>query len=297
MERVCFIILHYKDLQVTDQCVQSILAMEQQRRVEIVIVDNDIKETATKREKLLQQYQSISNIHVIQIKENGGFSYANNIGYSYAREKLGASFILVLNNDIEFTQKDFVEKLERSYEQHMCHVLGPDIVRNSTGEHQNPLDTRVRTKTEAEYTIKMNQFALKWYSVLYPVLFLQKKLEEHKRIHQKRKNADFYSKVQKEIVPFGACLIFTPKFIENEVYAFTPETAFYYEEYILTLRCKRKGYTIVYDPELSVLHESGAVTKKSLGNEWKRIRFMMEQTMEACRIYNACLCERNEKFI
>ena len=265
MEQVCFIILHYKDSQVTDQCVRSILAMEQQERIEIVIVDNDIKETAIKREKLLQQYQSISNIHVIQIKENGGFSYANNIGYSFAREKLGASFILVLNNDIEFTQKDFVKKLDYSYRQHPCHVLGPDIVRNSTMEHQNPLDTRVRTKAEAEYTIRMNQFALKYYSVLYPVLYLQTKLEEQKRIQQKRKNSDFYSTVQNGIVLFGACLIFTPKFIENEIYAFTPETAFYYEEYILTLRCKRKGYTIVYDPELSVLHESSAVTKKKFG--------------------------------
>ena len=43
MEYVSFVILHYKDYSVTDTCVRSILAMEQQERIRIVIVDNDIK--------------------------------------------------------------------------------------------------------------------------------------------------------------------------------------------------------------------------------------------------------------
>ena len=40
MEYVSFVILHYKDYSVTDTCVRSILAMEQQERIRIVIVDN-----------------------------------------------------------------------------------------------------------------------------------------------------------------------------------------------------------------------------------------------------------------
>ncbi|MFR7389444.1 MAG: hypothetical protein ACLUTU_11245 [Blautia faecis] len=43
MEYVSFVILHYKDYSVTDTCVRSILAMEQQERIRIVIVDNDIQ--------------------------------------------------------------------------------------------------------------------------------------------------------------------------------------------------------------------------------------------------------------
>ena len=59
-----------------------------------------------------------------------------------------------MNNDIEFTQKDFISRLEKSYVNNQCYVLGPDVIRQSTGEHQNPMDTRLRTKEEAEYTIK-----------------------------------------------------------------------------------------------------------------------------------------------
>ena len=45
MDYISFVILHYKDIKVTDTCVQSILAMEQQERIRIVIVDNDIQKS------------------------------------------------------------------------------------------------------------------------------------------------------------------------------------------------------------------------------------------------------------
>ena len=51
MEYVSFVILHYKDYSVTDTCVRSILAMEQQERIRIVIVDNDIQKKEKDREK------------------------------------------------------------------------------------------------------------------------------------------------------------------------------------------------------------------------------------------------------
>ena len=57
MEYVSFVILHYKDYSVTDTCVRSILAMEQQERIRIVIVDNDIQKKEKDRQELLQKYQ------------------------------------------------------------------------------------------------------------------------------------------------------------------------------------------------------------------------------------------------
>lgn len=282
---VSFVILHFGDWKVTDNCIQSILKMKRQEQIRIVIVDNDIKKPIAERKILQERYETNAAIHVIQILENGGFSYANNIGYAYAREQQNASFILVLNNDIEFLQVDFIERLEQAYLNNPCHILAPDIVKASTKEHQNPMDTRIRTKEEAEYTIRMNHFALKWYPVLYPVLYLQNKYSEKKSLENKRKNEEYYNRIQQNIVPFGACLIFTPQFVQLETKAFDPETNFYYEEYILTLRCQRKGYEIVYDPELKLLHESGAATKKSMKNEWSKTRFIIEKMINACEIY------------
>ena len=68
-------------------------------------------------------------------------------------------------------KKTLISRLEKSYVNNQCYVLGPDVIRQSTGEHQNPMDTRLRTKEEAEYTIKMNRLALRFYPVMYPVVY------------------------------------------------------------------------------------------------------------------------------
>mgnify|MGYP000626994418 CR=1 FL=1 len=73
MDYISFVILHYKDIKVTDTCVQSILAMEQQERIRIVIVDNDIQKSEKDRKELSLKYQENSQIKILQIKENGGF--------------------------------------------------------------------------------------------------------------------------------------------------------------------------------------------------------------------------------
>ena len=109
--------------------------------------------------------------------------------------------------------------------------------------------------------MRMNRLALKFYPVLYPLVSWKLNREEKARLQQKAENKTFYQTVQENIVPFGACLIFTPEFVKREEVAFTPETQFFYEEYILTGRCRKKGYRIVYDPALQAYHESGAATK------------------------------------
>lgn len=285
MDIVSFVVLHYKDCKSTDSCVRSILRMEQQERIRLVIVDNDIQEDPQKRSKLARRYQGEERIAVLPIQENGGFSYANNKGYACAREQQGASCILVLNNDIEFMQTDFIQRLDDILAQHPCHVLGPDIVRRSTGEHQNPMDTRLRTKAEAEYTMRMNRAALRWYSVLYPVLYWYNERLKKKQSQQRQTETPYYNSVQEDIVAHGACLIFTPAFVKQEKNAFEPETPFFYEEYLLAHRCRKKDYKMIYHPALKVLHESGTATKRSYKSEKARLRFQMERTAEAAGIY------------
>lgn len=285
MDLVSFVILHYKDISVTDACVQSILRMEGQERLRIVVVDNDTALPPEKREKLRLRYAADPRIAVLPMTGESGFSRANNEGYRYAREVQKASYIVVCNNDIEFLQKDFAAKMEDSFRRHPCHVLGPDIVRQGTGEHQNPMDTRLRTKKEAQFTIRMNRLALRFYPASYPLVYWMLKRQQKAAKEQKQENEAFYRGCHRNVVPFGACLIFTPLFVEKEEKAFAPETPFFYEEYILANRCRRKGYDIVYDPAMTVRHENGAATKKSYQTEKERILFMLERTAKACEVY------------
>ena len=58
-------------------------------------------------------------------------SYANNQGYQYARKHFGKSYIIVLNNDIEFTQKDFISRLEKSYVNNQQGYESMELMENS----------------------------------------------------------------------------------------------------------------------------------------------------------------------
>lgn len=285
MKKVGFVILHYKDIEVTDMCVQSILQMDQQDKIKIVVVDNDIQEIIEKRQKLLAHYRWAENITVLQIQENGGFSYANNRGYERIREELRDCFIVVANNDIEFIQQDFVYRINEIFNKSHCHILAPDIIQRGSGNHQNPLDISLRTKEEAESTIRMNRLGLYGYPFLYPLIRWKLQNDEKEALCRKKQNEQFYKVPHPNIVPFGACLIFTPDYVKNETRAFDPETQFFYEEYILAYKCKQKNYLIYYEPSVKIYHESGQATKRTYSSDKKRIRFMLERTKEACEVY------------
>ena len=83
MDTVTFVILHYKDRAITDKCIQSILKLENQEQIQIVIVDNDIHKQKNSRKELGDFYKGNSRIHVLPVYENGGFPHANNKGYAY----------------------------------------------------------------------------------------------------------------------------------------------------------------------------------------------------------------------
>lgn len=288
MDKAAFVILHYGEANTTDLCLSSIRQIEGWEKTEVIVVDNNVKKTEPEREIQKKHFETAPNIHVLQNHGQGGFSEANNLGYAYAREQ-ECSFILVINNDITFPQRDFLERMYHSYESNSCHVLAPDVIRASTGEHQNPMDSRIRTAKEAEYTIRMNKLSLRFYPVAYPLLARWEIKQNEATLKAKSEKTDYYQMPHEDIVPFGACLIFTPSFVTTEEKAFQPETHFFYEEYILTLRCQKQGYLTRYDPGLKVLHESGSATRAFYKTDRKRMKFQLERTMNAAEVYLAFL--------
>ena len=292
MSKICFAVLHYGNHDVTEKCVQSILKLRTKHQVRVLIIDNDSR----KQEQERFEYRDIFKeqpVEYLTIREQSGFSKANNRGYEYLREKYQPDFVVMTNNDISFIQEDFCERLVASYEQNQYDVLGPDIISEATGEHQNPIDETGRSKVQASYTIFMNRLSLAVFPLVYPLLkkkfcpdresvpnidrdsLIRRMTEEH----QKR------SEIRKEVVPCGACLVFSTSFIQREDKAFSPETEFYYEEYILYERCRRQHAMIIYDSSMWVLHGDGVATKRKAGNEKNKMRFMLENTCKSAKKY------------
>ena len=73
----CFAVLHYGDIKITANCINSLLKLNQIQDCLIVILDNDIRGNA--KEDLLKKYHFFPNIQFIKMEEKCGFSKANNL--------------------------------------------------------------------------------------------------------------------------------------------------------------------------------------------------------------------------
>lgn len=277
---ICFVILHYKRTEETAKCIESILKMRGSSGMHILVVDNSMKDNSG--QILKERYRDYENIHVIPSEENAGFSRGNNIGYQYGVKYFQPDFMVVVNNDIEFLQEDFEERLEGLYRQTEFAVLGPDVIHAATGGHQSPIDLRLRTEEEAEATIKKNRIALKFFGVLTPALSL---ILDGMYDNKGNGLPISYEERHEQAVLLGACLIFSRKFIDRSQKAFEPETEFYYEEYILACRCEREGMKLIYDPAIRVRHESGTATRQSYGVRRRRLKFILSNIMKGCQVY------------
>ena len=63
VDTTAFVILHYGDAKITDICVQSILRMEHQDHIQIVIVDNELQRPEKGRQK---NFQTIKEKKILQ---------------------------------------------------------------------------------------------------------------------------------------------------------------------------------------------------------------------------------------
>ena len=259
---VAFVILHYKTLQETRDCLESLLNLEQPATLErqIVVVDNASHNGSL--ESLQQQYGSYLDVHFVALPENIGFARGNNAGYGYAKQTLKADFIILLNNDTEIVQHDFLENLLRIYENTPFDVLGPDIL-TLDQQHQNPKASRGYTQAEVATKIRQTRRNL-WlnrtgfYELLIGWDHLKKHLKPAKP--DKLRHAALTDQPQVNVVLHGSCLIFSPTYIRRFKGLFDG-TFLYCEEEILWSFAQQQKLRLVYDPSLQILHKEDRATQ------------------------------------
>ena len=265
MPLVTFVILHYMTLGVTVRCIDSVLNKITYNNYKILVVDNG-SENNTGRQ-LRNLYKNNSKVCVMCLECNKGFSSGNNAGYVYAKENLFSDYIIMINNDIEIIQSDFVQRAITCFEDTSYYVLGPDII-NADGEHQNPSRNHFITKSEVRNFI-VRQKIIRQYLKLHKrfnqsvPMFYIRLIETRKR---KRKEKTVKDCIQTNISLFGACFIFSPRYLQESPYAFEELTFMYGEEELLSLRCKRNNWLILYNPSLRIFHAESVATAYSHNN-------------------------------
>lgn len=278
MNKVCFIILHYGEKSIIENCINMLLKLDNNNSISILIVDNNTDKTMNEREKIKINYEKNKKIEFYFLNKTTGFSRANNLGYKLVREKYNPDYIVLMNNDIMIKQSDFIKKINDSYTKYHYMILSPDIISQRNGMHQSPIDNKIRTKFQINCTIIINFIFLKLYFLLYPLLIYYFEKDRHGKVIDKNIRME-------NVVPCGACFIVSKDFIENNDKIFYPETNFYYEEYILHYQCKQKEYLIIYDPDIKVFHGDGIATQMRLQDKKKKIKFILRNTLNSAKVY------------
>lgn len=277
----CFVILHYLDLKMTEECINSIIDIIDYDQYYIVIVDNASPNGSG--EKLKEQYKRNNRIVVLESENNVGFANGNNLGYAYAQKKLKSDFIICINNDVLMKQRDFLQRIITIEEKEKCAILGPDIISKSS-EHQSPRRIRRLSLSEVKKNIFRKRIMLLyfyWKKHLFRLKFVDKL---YAKSNQRYKRNICSNNRAEDVVLLGACIIYCPQFVKNERYAFSPKTFMYGEEDLLAWYCHIKKYKTIFNPEIRIIHLGEIATQKSRTDEVDKMIFLYKNTIKGLEI-------------
>lgn len=124
---VSILISNWNGVEVTDRCISSLLELTDypNDKFNIIVVDDGSTDNSVAflRQKYLQK------IDLIALENNVGFIKGNNAGIKYIIEEYDPHYILLLNNDTQAIQKEWLKKLIETAEQdEKTGMVGPKLM-------------------------------------------------------------------------------------------------------------------------------------------------------------------------
>ena len=217
---------------------------------------------------------------------NEGFARGNNVGYRYCKSQLHCDYIVTINNDAMLTSADFMPLCTEDYAQMHCGVIGPDIVSLKDGRHQNPSYGIIRTRSEVNRQIRrFRAILLLLHLHLYePLVRLKQRLGHQSAADSPYTHATAEADANRPYKLHGACLIFTPAFVQHYDEPFDPRTFLYFEEHILWMRCQTAGLTMHYDPRIVVKHVEDASTDSMSATTRRKMIFTLGNYVRSLKV-------------
>lgn len=285
-KKICFIILHYKNLKDTIECIESIQKLNKHEEAAIIVVDNNsLDENGVKE---IKKYTE----DLLILKENMGFAKGNNAGCKLAIQKYNPLFLCVINNDIVIDQKDFLEEIERCYQITNFDIMGPKII-TSGGESVNPFPV-YNTLEEVEEKIKYHEKLIKIYhsKILRSLLLWYMKV---KRLFKKTVHMENGQESKYDVALHGCALIFSKKYYQQYEDVFYHETFLYHEEEFLNYRKNHDHLITYYDKDLELFHKEGSSLNESFKDQnYEKLIFRNEEIVKSLRLLREVMI-KNQK--
>lgn len=250
------VILNYLNWTDTVECIDS-LKNQTNQSFQVVVVDNASKNESFT--ELTMRYEHEEKIHLLKTEDNLGFAKGNNTGILYCKSVLGLENILVINNDVVFTDPNYIDFLIHFDSGKDIGVVGTKII-GADGLNQNPHYFNPTSKAVfREYALPL----MRKYR-LGGLLKLGSKLKNRGQISQPASLSQTNSS-EKPYVLHGSAIFLTENYVQhlNGLY---PETFLYYEEEILGLVCKKLGLKMLYTDKVEIYHKEDQSSQMSFQN-------------------------------
>lgn len=257
------IILNYNNATSTISCIESVVRYNTYPS-KYIIVDNASTDDSV---SVLTEYltkafgsefsnctdcTSLDTYNLVVADNNGGYAKGNNVGLSYIEDDKDIDYVMVLNNDILFTE-DIIPSLIRG------------ISLKADAGIISPLLYKKDGKT-IDYSCARESPSNK--SVIYTFLLQYRDINGY--ITKQRNACRILQKdpdlLNEEMIPIGlpsgSCMLIQ-KALFKDIGWFDPNTFLYYEENILYQKLKAIGRQNYLMPIVSCIHLGAQSTSKS----------------------------------
>lgn len=283
------IVLNYNNSSDTINCIESILKVNT-ASIKIIIVDNGSKIDDV---EFLKEYintkpfshivirtgekiKKLPQITLLLSDNNLGYANGNNLGLSIVDEDEDIDDVLIVNNDILFTE-DIIPVLKEKYSKlDKCGILSPLLY----GKDGVNIDFTCARKSPSDWVL-----LIKYLLGDLNVFDFSHKIDA--KCYLLKSSDDLMSKnILKVDLPSGSCM-FINKNLFKEIGWFDSNTFLYYEENILYAKMSaynKKNYILPY---ISCIHLGASSTKS------KPSSFLIKCNSDSAFYYLAHYCNLN----
>ncbi len=238
------VIVHHRGKAMLETAIASLLRSTGVE-LEVVLVSNDC------REELPEIVDASDSVHLVVAEKSLGFSAANNLGVSWARDQLGdPDYYYFVNNDTESTPEALTELVAALEADSEAAVAGPQLRILGARDHLNSLG------------LNLTEDGWGW--------------DEGIGIH-----LDEYGPLPegREVVAVTGSALLIDAGVHHRIGGWTEVYDYYFEDLDLCLKVWERGHRVVQVPEALVFHQISATM--TVGSERKEFLFWRNRLMLA----------------
>ena len=276
------IVLNYNNAADTMACIDSLRAItEQECNHKIVIVDNcSARECVESIDRYVEGFDSslllnegdatprtLPYITHLRLEHNYGYAQGNNRGLDlvYADEEIDR--ILIINNDILFTQSLITPLNESLDSLSDCAIITPLLYKRDGQSVDHNCARKAITKAQIFWV---------WAMSFRTTFGIVPRIYKAQSILPTAPADERFVRLE---LPSGSCML-CDKQLFRDLGSFDPNTFLYYEENILWEKIRPTGLVNYLDREISAIHLGAATTNTKAPSV-----FIAKVTVESVRYY------------